>query len=105
MRKQITRAYLIGGIAVMTGMAQQLPIPGADGADGTLSFPNIARTNVIDLSKVSTGAWNGTPATAGNGIYDPDKWAVVFRYSSVTIPPNAVVRFKNHVSRAPVIWL
>ena len=41
----------------------------------------------------------------GQGVYDGDKWAVVFRYSSVTIPQLTTVRFKNHPSHAPVIWL
>lgn len=38
-------------------------------------------------------------------MYDPDKWAVVFRFSSVNIPSNVTVTFTNHPSRAPVVWL
>src|SRR5690606_28163113 len=33
------------------------------------------------------------------------QWAVVFRYSTVTIPAGVTVTFKNHPSYAPVIWL
>jgi len=38
-------------------------------------------------------------------VYDPAKWAVVFKYTSVNVPLGVTVKFKNHVSRAPVVWL
>jgi hypothetical protein len=38
-------------------------------------------------------------------VYDSEKWAVVFKYSSVTIQGGATVTFRNHASRAPVVWL
>ena len=80
----------------------QLSIPG-DGSDGAL---NITTNTVIDLSRAATGAWDANNATtAGKGIYDPTKWAVVFKYSSVTISNGATVTFSNHPSRAPVVWL
>jgi hypothetical protein len=41
----------------------------------------------------------------GDGIYDPLEWAVVFKYSSVTINANRTLSFLNHPSKAPVIWL
>lgn len=94
--------------AAMPGRAQ-LNIPGADGSDGALETP--ARmatvTNVIiDLSQAVTGKWDqNNAAHAGKGVYDPEKWAVVFKYSSVNIRSNTVIRFKNHPSRAPVVWL
>ena len=39
------------------------------------------------------------------GTYDPVHWRVVFNYSSVHIPAGVAVTFKNHPSRAPVVWL
>ncbi|MFH0729309.1 MAG: hypothetical protein V2B19_23575 [Pseudomonadota bacterium] len=57
----------------------------------------------VDLSLATTAAWDS--AGGGNGVYDPDKWAVVFKYSSVNIPSGVTVTFKNHSSRAPVVWL
>ncbi len=80
----------------------QLAIP-SDGSDGTL---NIITNTTIDLSLAANGAWNANnSANAGKGIYDSSKWAVVFKYSSVTVASNAIVTFKNHASRAPVVWL
>lgn len=90
----------------------QLTIP-SDGSDGVL---NITEDTVIDLSQAVTGTWDqNNSAHAGKGVYDPEKWAVVFKYSSVNIeghtagsPEQLVgrtVRFKNHPSKAPVVWL
>src|SRR5690349_6773838 len=75
----------------------------SDGSDGAL---NITSNTVIDLSQAISGAWsNNNTANAGKGIYDSNKWAVVFKYSSVNIASNASVTFSNHASHAPVVWL
>ncbi|MEO7676561.1 MAG: hypothetical protein ABIV39_07360, partial [Verrucomicrobiota bacterium] len=80
----------------------QLIIP-SDGSDGAL---NITTSTNIDLSRAVTGAWDANNTTnVGKGIYDVSKWAVVFKYSSVNIAAGATVTFKNHASRAPVVWL
>jgi hypothetical protein len=84
-----------------------LVVPGTTGpganSDGELS---ITADTVIDLSKATTGTWDqNNTANQGNGVYDPQKWAVVFKYSHVTIGRNAKVTFKNHATRAPVVWL
>src|SRR5438309_1093950 len=80
-----------------------ITIPGADGSDGALV---ITTDTVIDLSKAVTTNWDANnTANAGNGVYDSNMWAVVFKYSSVTIASNATVTFANHASRAPVVWL
>ena len=92
-------------VAAMAGAQSvfaQLNVP-SDGSDGVL---NITTNTVIDLSKASYSVWNQNNATnAGNGIYDPAKWAVVFKYSSVNIASNATITFLNHPSHAPVVWL
>ncbi len=78
-------------------------VPGADGSDGVL---NITANTEIDLSEAVTAPWDqGNGANAGKGVYDPAKWAVVFKYSSVNVASGATVTFKNHDSRAPVVWL
>src|SRR3954454_8739311 len=80
----------------------QLAIP-SDGSDGAL---NITSNTVIDLSQAVTGVWsNNNSANAGKGIYDPAKWAVVFKYSTVNIASNATLTFTNHSTHAPVVWL
>ena len=68
---------------------------------------SIQTANVqVDLSQAVTGTWSANnTANAGKGIYDPVKWAVVFKYSSVNIPAGVTVTFKNHPSGAPVVWL
>lgn len=87
----------------------QISIPGADGSDGSLQ---ITENTVIDLSQAPTAVWDAPSSSvgtngsnAGNGVYDPDKWAVVFKYSSVTVDPGVTLSFINHPSRAPVVWL
>lgn len=80
----------------------QLSVP-SDGSEGDF---NPTENVTVDLSQAASGPdvhWD-TPGT-GKGVYDPDKWAVVFKYRSVNIPGNVTVRFKNHPSRAPVVWL
>ncbi len=80
----------------------QLVIP-SDGSDGALI---ITSTTVIDLSRAVTAAWDANnSANAGKGIYDSNKWAVVFKYSSVVISNGATVTFATHPSHAPVVWL
>ncbi|MFN5961543.1 MAG: hypothetical protein ACK5CW_08690 [Verrucomicrobiota bacterium] len=80
-----------------------ITIPGANGSDGAL---NITQDTVIDLSKATTGKWDdNNSANAGNGVYDPEKWAVVFKYTSVNVLAGKKLTFKNHATRAPVVWL
>ena len=99
-------------LASLQHVQADLTIPG-DGSDGAL---NITEDTVIDLSKAVTGKWDqNNAANAGHGVYDPEKWAIVFKYSSVNIAaetagvPSQLVgrtlRFTNHPSRAPVVWL
>lgn len=82
-----------------------ITVPNADGSDGAL---NVTSSNlVIDLSLAGTqpdweSTTNGTPT---HGVYDPNRWAIIFRYSSVNINSGRTVTFINHESRAPVVWL
>jgi hypothetical protein len=62
---------------------------GSTGADGT--FNPTGASHVVDL--------------AAQGTYDPQRWLVVFHYTSVNIPQGTTVTFLNHPSRAPVVWL
>jgi hypothetical protein len=101
-----TSSILSGALvaALMLGRAVgDIVVPGANGTDGVL---NITTNTVIDLSQAVTAAWDSdNSANAGKGVYDASKWAVVFKYTSVTISSNATVTFRNHASRAPVVWL
>ncbi len=85
-----------------------LDIPGADGSDGVLKITTANCTNgvyTIDLGRAATKQWDAKPTTAGCGVYDPEKWAVVFKYSSVQIDEGCMLKFVNHPSNPPVYWL
>lgn len=73
---------------------------GSDGEDGALV---ISRNTEIDLSLAAVGPWD-TTAHAGEGVYDPDLWVVVFQYTTIDITAGTVT-FLNHPSGAPVVWL
>lgn len=82
----------------------QVVIPGADGSDG--AFSPVASVQV-DLTLADTQANWETAANPnpGEGVYDPNRWAVVYRFSSVNIPAGVTVTFRNYAARAPVVWL
>lgn len=89
-------------IVLLQSAIAGLNIP-SDGSDGALV---ITTDTVIDLSQASTNRWDAdNTARKGTGVYDADKWAVVFKYASITVNAGATVTFKNHPSRAPVVWL
>lgn len=90
-----------------------LPIPAnvfANGSDGNLIINSATPTNYcLDLSKAISGAWDA-PQSGANigqrlGIYDAEKWAVVFKFTSVNIGANVTICFTNHPSHAPVVWI
>jgi hypothetical protein len=97
-----TAVVAIALSALAPAMFAQLNIP-SDGSDGALI---ITSNTVIDLAQAVTKSWDANnAANAGKGIYDSNKWAVVFKYSSVVVSNGATVTFANHPSRAPVVWL
>jgi hypothetical protein len=75
---------------------------GSDGSDGDLV---VAANRTIDLSLAVPAPWDTPSPVPGSGVYDAEKWAVVFKYSSVTINASRFLTFTNHPSRAPVVWL
>ncbi len=95
-------AVLLGTAApASAALALNYNNKGADGA-----FNPTGPTYVVDLAQAANGVWDGHPgANASRGIYDPEKWAVVFKFSSINIPVGTTVVFSNHPSRAPVVWL
>lgn len=98
LRPKPTTLLLATFFGALTAHAQ-LSIP-SDGSDGAF---NPTTSVEIDLGLATPGLWN-SPGS-GTGVYDADKWAVVFKYSSVNIPAGVTVTFKNHPSYAPVVWL
>lgn len=101
--KQRTISLAFAFLACQCALQADIVIPGANGTDGPL---NITENTVIDLSLAPTGTWDqDNSANAGRGVYDPEKWAVVFKYTGINIAAGAKVTFKNNASRAPVVWL
>jgi hypothetical protein len=80
----------------------QLTVP-SDGSDGDLI---ISQNTVTDLRLASDGQWDqANTGNRGNGVYDHNKWAVVFKFKSVTIAAGATNTFINNSTHAPVVWL
>ena len=102
MKKQLLSLLLLASLTIPPMAFAQLNIP-SDGSDGVFApLTNV----VIDLSQAVTGPWNtNNTANAGRGVYDSDKWAIVFKFQSVSVPTNVTVTFLNHPYRAPVVWL
>ncbi|MDG2125496.1 MAG: hypothetical protein P8J87_17460, partial [Verrucomicrobiales bacterium] len=97
------KRYLTPALAVALATTSSAIVIPSDGSDGALNPPVDVE---IDLSQAITGVWSdNNAANIGKGIYDPDKWIVVFKYSSVNVPDGVTVTFKNHPSNAPVMWL
>lgn len=106
--KKLLQLTLASAILAACTVCSALNIPGADGSDGALHVTADMCTEgvyLINLAQAATKAWDAEPDTAGNGVYDPEKWAVVFKYSSVTIDEGCTVRFSNHPANPPVYWL
>jgi len=102
MKHRLPKLLLLGAVALTSAARADINVPG-DGSDGVfMPLSNV----VINLDQATTGVWDQNNTTnAGVGVYDPDKWAVVFKFQSVIIPANVRVTFQNHRSRAPVVWL
>jgi hypothetical protein len=99
---KLKHLFLLVAVVLTAARALALNIP-SDGSDGDF---NPTGDIVVDLSLAPTGSWNdNNAANAGKGVYDPNKWAVVFKYNSVTIPSGVKVTFINHKTHAPVVWL
>ncbi|MBX3394159.1 MAG: hypothetical protein KF841_02205 [Phycisphaerae bacterium] len=100
----------IVGLILMVGFPvaarADIEVQWANGSDGDL---NVTANLVRDLSEAETISLAefeaGMNPSPGKGVYIPEKRAVVFRYSSVNINASRTLTFKNHPSRAPVVWL
>lgn len=77
-----------------------------DGALVSNNLPKVSNNPYMDLALAATGDWT-TAGPSGNGVYDPDQWAVVYKFSSVNINHGTgnTLTFRPHPSGAPVIWL
>lgn len=79
---------------------------GSDGTDGALEV-FAGQTRTINLADAIAGDWDTQIPTTdmGKGVYDDERWVVVFKYTTINIASTATVRFQNHPKGAPVVWL
>jgi hypothetical protein len=99
--------YMLVFLVVGAGYASAQSFEsGSDGSDGALFVPADTEL-IIDLGNALTGPWDTEIPleAAGDGIYDSDNWAVVFKYTTIDIELGATVRFINHPKNPPVVWL
>jgi hypothetical protein len=103
MKSVVHKTFYVFAVLVLNFQARAQINAQSDGSDGAL---NITTNTVIDLRLASYAPWNHNNSTnAGNGVYDSNQWAVVFKYSSVNVASNATLTFSNHQTHAPVVWL
>lgn len=115
---------LVGGLYLASfigGAARAEFTGGSDGSDGALDCVWLGAhatcdhnpcacsqgescTCTLDLGLAKDGHWRDSPG-GGSGIYDANQWAVVFKLATLEIPANVTIKFKNHPSGAPVVFL
>jgi len=93
---------LIAGAWLAVSPAWGQFVSGSDESDGAL---NITANTVIDLRLAADAPWDTPSPVAGQGVYDPVQWAVVYKYSTIDVAAGATVTFLNHEKGAPVVWL
>lgn len=105
-RPRFARVALLGallGLMVQGAALAQINV-GSNGSDGAL-MPTIIDVDQDGIFWIDLSLADTTPTVAGNGVYDPARWAVIFQYTDVVIPTGVRVKFRNHASRAAVVWL
>lgn len=106
-------APLPGPVAAPMQAGSIIPLPSNAFTDGAFAFiPDTpgGSTMTVHLEQAFTGAWATTSGLRVSdnlavGVYDPNVWAVVFKFTSITVPAGKTVLFTNHSSHAPVVWL
>lgn len=106
----MARSILFACVTILCSFVATNSVPAqidvySDGTDGVLSFGCCGSTT-IDLSQAITGNWYDpvAPEDAGKGIYDPNVWAIVYKFESVSVDRRNLY-FNPHPSGAPVVFL
>ena len=101
MKAQLILFAVVAGLTSSARAQVINPPPSGGYTDGAFD-PSSSTTK--NLALATTGTWD-SPSSGNNGVYDPDQWAVVFKYTSVRIRNNVNINFSNHPTTAPVVWL
>jgi len=78
----------------------QISIGTTDASDG--DFTGSYWGDTLDLSAAPTGVWDQPSPIPGRGVYDPQKWAVVYKFNNVS---SRGFSFIGHPSGCPVVIL
>jgi hypothetical protein len=99
---------------VVPAAIAEIDVP-SNGVDGFLDMSFFPEAEfVIDLAEAERGTWDQSTRLPGNepsgsrpgkGVYDPQKWAVVFHLTTLNVPSGKTLRFRNNATRAPVVFL
>ena len=100
MSTRVTLASLL--VATSAFASAQLDLGTLDSSDGNYSWSG--GNNTLDLRNAAVGTWDGISPVPGNGIYDPAKWVVVYKFNNFNIQFGNL-NFIEHPSRCPVVIL
>lgn len=100
MNIRVTLASLL--VATSAFASAQLDLGTLDSSDGNYTWSG--GNNTLDLRNAAVGTWDGISPVPGNGIYDPAKWVVVYKFNNFNIQFGNL-NFIEHPSRCPVIIL
>jgi hypothetical protein len=103
MNIRVTLASLL--VATSAFASAQIDIGTLDSSDGASTWSNPFNPLFINLAEASTGTWDGISPVPGKGIYDPSKWVVVYKFSSINWGGNYGVVLQPHPSGAPAVFL
>lgn len=93
---------LVTLVAVSASTALAQFDSGSDGSDGAF---NPTANLEVDLSVAAAVSWATPSPVPGQGVYDAQQWAVVFKFTTIDIPSGVTVTFANHPKGAPVVFL
>jgi hypothetical protein len=85
----------------------QFQVPYANGSDGALIVTNTSAPTVLDLRLAVPAVWtnSNTGTNIGLGIYDSNVWAVVYKFTTISVSNGATLVFTNRPTHAPVVFL
>ena len=104
-KRRINRRALCLVLSLLPGLSlAQIELGTTDQSDGDMV---ITGNTVLDLNRAAYGAWDSPSPVPGFGVYDPNKWAVVFKCHNLTVSANASLTFTNRIlgGNPPVVFL
>lgn len=85
-------------IAMASSAFGQIDIGTTDASDGDL----VGGDFTLNMAQATTGTWDQVSPVPGKGVYDPVKWAVVYKFNNINCN---VIFVTPHPSGCPVVIL